>query len=140
MLKHRDLGHAGERPRLAPREILELPEIGDGIDRKHGRRIIALLLDQLMDLRRRPGRKLDHRRNHRLHQRIGIGLFLGGLRRCLVPPIPILAGHGWPLILGLDLDRYRECDRGKKSRAQAAHPGDHSNFSILVSRPIATGP
>jgi hypothetical protein len=37
------------------REILKPPEIGDRIDRQHGRGIVALLLDELADFRRRPG-------------------------------------------------------------------------------------
>ncbi|MCY1182965.1 hypothetical protein D9M73_235500 [compost metagenome] len=116
MLKHRDLGHAGERPSLAPREILELPEVRDGIHRKDGRGIIALLLDQLVDLRRRPGGELGHRRDQRLHQRIWIGLLLGRLGRRLIPPISILSGHGRPLILGLH--RQGEGARGEEGRAQ----------------------
>jgi hypothetical protein len=48
------LGDAGKGAGLAPRKILQAPEIGDRIDGEHGRGIVALLLDQLADLRRRP--------------------------------------------------------------------------------------
>ena len=53
VMKHRDLGDAGEGAGLSPRKVLQAPEIGDGIDREHGRGIVALRLDQLADLRRR---------------------------------------------------------------------------------------
>jgi hypothetical protein len=53
VLEHRDLGHTGESARLAADEVFEVPEVGNGIDSEDGSGIIALLLDQLLDLRRR---------------------------------------------------------------------------------------
>jgi hypothetical protein len=47
MGQHGDLGDAGKGAGLAPRKILQAPEIGDRIDGQHGRGIVALLLDQL---------------------------------------------------------------------------------------------
>ena len=72
------LAHApADHPRLAPRKILESPKVGDSIDRQDRRRIIALLLDQLADLRGRPGRQFGHRGDRRLVKRFRVILRRG---------------------------------------------------------------
>src|SRR3546814_16701587 len=90
ILQHRDLGDAGERPRLAPREILEPPEVCDGFHRQHGRGIVTLFLDKLADLRRSPGRELRHGWDDGLHERVGFGLVLRLRLGRFVPPVTLL--------------------------------------------------